>query len=135
MYTLSKLSGISGQLPPDSVRPNGIDRPNIHFKQHSHKLLRQPDGFILDAHLYCVFTRLLGEDQEFGGAVADLQFFSFMEYLRSVGSLFFGDATLRTSWGRSETETVYRHLVKPHSSFVISLRSFSIAVASSSKYS
>lgn len=46
------------------------------FKQHSEQFLRQPDSFILNAHLDAVFTGLFGEDQEFGSAVADLQFFS-----------------------------------------------------------
>lgn len=71
-----------------------IDRRYRYLEQHRHQLLCQPDRFILDAHLDGAFTRQFGEDQELGNADADLQFFSFMEFLCSAVSLIFGDAIL-----------------------------------------
>ena len=49
-----------------------IDCRHRHLEQHCHQLLCQPDRFILDAHLDGAFTRLFGEYQELGSAVADL---------------------------------------------------------------
>ena len=52
------------------------------FKQHTDKLLRQPDGFILNAHFNAVFPGLLGKDQKFGGTVSDAEAFFLL-----IGSL------------------------------------------------
>ena len=44
-----------------------------HAEEHADQLLRQPDRLILHPHLDGVLARLLGEDQELGGAVANLE--------------------------------------------------------------
>ena len=46
-------------------------------EQHADQLLRQPDGFLRHAHFDAVLAGLPGEDEEFRGAVADLEFFFF----------------------------------------------------------
>ncbi|EKD40795.1 MAG: hypothetical protein ACD_74C00161G0001 [uncultured bacterium] len=47
------------------------DSANIHIKQLSHEFLGQPDGLVLITGLDALFPRLAGEDQEFGGGIAD----------------------------------------------------------------
>ena len=42
-------------------------------EQHADQLLRQPDRFIRYPNFDAVLARLPGEDQELGGAVADLK--------------------------------------------------------------
>ena len=56
----------------------GNGAPSL-VEEHADQLLRQPDRFILHAHLNAALAHLPGEDQELGGAVANSQLpFSFM---------------------------------------------------------
>ena len=50
------------------------DRAHIHLKQRADQFLRQPYGSIFHANFDAFFTRLRGEDEKLGGAVADLYF-------------------------------------------------------------
>jgi len=54
-----------------------IDRRNRYLEQCCDQLLRQPDGFLRDSDFDAVLARVPGEDQELGGAVADLEFLFF----------------------------------------------------------
>jgi len=49
------------------------DGASAFIEKHADQLLCQPDRFILNPHLNAVFTCLPGEDQELGGAVANLE--------------------------------------------------------------
>ena len=45
---------------------------DIHVEQHSEEFLGEPEGLLLDANLDAGFTCVGGEDEELGGAVAEV---------------------------------------------------------------
>ncbi|MDA8414083.1 MAG: hypothetical protein M0023_09890 [Desulfobacteraceae bacterium] len=61
-----------------------IDSSNIHIKQRSNQLLRQPDSLILNTHFNAVFPGLPGKNQGFGGAVSDVDVFHFAHGIFSL---------------------------------------------------
>ena len=51
------------------------DSPNIDSEQLRQQFLTQPDRLVRHTYLNAIFAPLSGEDQEFGGAIADLELF------------------------------------------------------------
>ena len=51
-----------------------VDGRHRDREQNGDEFLGKPDGFVLDADFDALLPGLRGEDEEFGGAVADLEF-------------------------------------------------------------
>jgi len=52
-----------------------VDCRHSDAEQNGDEFLSEPDGFVLDTNFDAFFPGLRGEDEELGGAVADLEFF------------------------------------------------------------
>lgn len=57
-------------------------RTHIDVEKPSHQFLRQPDRFVLIAHFQGIPAGLGGENQEFGGGIADVLFAGHGKYVR-----------------------------------------------------